>query len=125
MQWVNWAYTNGVIKKDEAASEQALFRKQIGLSVAIGCLIFVGLLLLTNIYFKRNQPLAASVKSNQVSLYLILGCIVVAYALYLMKSAAYFSFQSKIERYLCNLFPHSNNENYARSNIPVSNNVRT
>jgi len=34
-------------------------------------------------------------------------------------------FQSTIDNYLRQLFPHSNNEAYARTNIPVLNNVRT
>ena len=83
------------------------------------------LAILIVVYQDRNKAVRFVTLKVTVLFYMFLlgvfGCFWIAHK----KAKVYRSFQSKIEDYLCDLFPHSNNANYARSNLPVSNQVRT
>lgn len=73
----------------------------------------------------RTHPLdSRSVEETSV-FYLVMISAVVVYGLFILKGTYLKDFKKKIEDYLCDLFPHSSNENYARHNLPIANNIRT
>lgn len=74
---------------------------------------------------ERNKPLEKATTEEKIIFYFIGISIVLIYALQLEKGQNLPSFKKKIEDYLCDLFPHSSNENYARHNLPIANQIRT
>lgn len=95
------------------------------LNVLIAVIIIFALCVFVGAFINRNMPLKKGLSESQYYMYLVLLSILLCYWITLWKLSYHLNFQQKIERYLCDLFPHSNNENYIRTNIPVSNNIRT
>lgn len=73
----------------------------------------------------RNTSIAKVTLQDKMIFYFAMLAFLLIYLLNLAKMKTQTDFQEKIESYLRDLFPHSNNENYARTNLPVSNNIRT
>lgn len=125
IQWVNWAAANGIIKKDTTKEELIRKKKMLVVSLAIGGIISLAGFFLLVLYTSRNQPPDPVSTEDLFTFYFMLACIISVYLLLNFKHRYYLDFRSKIEGHLQELFPHSNNENYARENVPVSNNIRT
>ena len=73
----------------------------------------------------RAQPLSSRSIEETSAFYLVMGAVVLVYGLFMLKGSYLNDFKKKIEDYLCDLFPHSSNENYARHNLPIANQIRT
>ena len=95
------------------------------LSVLLLILVVACLFVLYLMIDQRNDPLFNQNSTRTVACWLLAGLFCAIFWLYLAKAKKHRSFKQKIEKYLCDLFPHSNNENYARENLPVANNIRT
>ena len=71
------------------------------------------------------MPIQSVGIKSKILFYMLLAGVIACFYVSHRKGQVYRSFQRKIEDYLCDLFPHSSNANYARANLPVANQVRT
>ena len=92
------------------------------IATAVGLVVLFALIFMLTI---RSQPLSSRSVEETSVFYLVMISVVVVYGLFMLKGTYLKDFKKKIEVYLCDLFPHSSNENYARHNLPIANHIRT
>ena len=122
---MNWAILNGIIKKDSTKDDLKTKKRNTCINF---CMVFIVLVLfglLVALFVNRNTRIDSLTTLELATFVYSLVSILLMYALNSIKLRSHKSFQYKIESHLRELFPHSSNENYARANLPVSNNIRT
>ena len=124
-KWVNWAVANGVIKKDNTKEELRLKQRNSFFNFLISIICIISLFVLVLMYTGRNTPLDSPDKITTACFYILAVNLLIVYSIFQLKFYGQKDFKTRIENYLMDLFPHSSNENYARSNLPVVNSVRT